>query len=349
MGSTLVHTAPVAPIFVVGAPRSGTTMLRYMLCAHPRIYIPPESNFIPRFFGRRPTTPLDRRRAVDIVREIERYRVFFKDWHGPLPDPAELVDELPQPTPAGIIDALYRRYASEFGAVRWGDKSPIYTRYVDLLSTIFPAARFVHIVRDGRDVATSMLHAYSTRRFFYYDIYYAARTWRHDVGAARESGSRLGAARYREVRYEDLVASPVDHLEAICAFLGERYESAMAHPEDVARRSYHSRGIHAATRQPVTTERAGTWRTGLSRDDVAVFDTVAGRLLSELCYEPRGGCAMTPRARVNFVRLRCKYTGVSAGRAALRGVGLFHPTELLARHLRLRPYTRPRACSGAAG
>ena len=126
--------------------------------------------------------------AIDVVREIERYKVFFKDWHGALPDPAEIVDELRPPTPAGIIDALYSRYAAQFGADRWGDKSPIYTRSVDTIAAIYPAAQFVHIVRDGRDVATSMLHAYATKRFFYYDIYYAARTWRQDVGAARVRG-----------------------------------------------------------------------------------------------------------------------------------------------------------------
>jgi hypothetical protein len=318
-------------------------MLRYMLCAHSRIYIPPESNFIPRCFGRHPTASLDRQAALEAVRTIEQYRVFFKDWQGDLPEPGAVVDDSARTTPAALIDTLYQRYAAQHGAVRWGDKSPIYTGCVDMLATMFPTAQFVHIVRDGRDVTTSMLRAYTTKRFFYFDVYYAARTWRQDVHAARASGARLGAARYKELHYEDLVADPVAHLQELCSFLRERYEPPMAHPEDVARRSYHSKGIHAATRRPVTTERAGMWRTLMSRADLGIVQSAAGDLLAELGYETEGSGTMRARTALRYGGLRLKYTTVSAGRATLRAGGLFHPTALLARRRR-----SPARCGTAA-
>ncbi len=195
------------PIFVVGAQRSGTTMLRYMLCGHPRIYIPPESTFIHRFFPGRSRVPMQRHEAIDTLNAILSYRDFFMDWQANRPDPATFVDSLPDLLPATFLDSLYCQYARQFGAERWGDKTPIYTDYIDLIAEIFPTAQFIHIIRDGRDAALSMMKAYQTAtRFFYIDIYYAVRIWKRRIRKARTSGARLGADRYYEVRYEQLIA-----------------------------------------------------------------------------------------------------------------------------------------------
>jgi hypothetical protein len=328
------------PIFVVGAPRSGTTMLRYMLCGHSRIYIPPESNFIPRFFARRPDERLDRRKAVEVIRAIEGYRVFFKDWRGALPDPAVLADEIPTLTPAGILHEIYGRYASQHGAVRWGDKSPMYACHIDTLAEIFPGAQFVHIIRDGRDVAQSMLRAYTTRRFMYVDICYATRTWTRSVRTARASGERLGPARYTEVRYEQLVRDPRATLVEICAFLGEEFEPAMAHPDEIARSSYHSKGIHAATREPVSAARVGGWRTTMAARDIVLFHAAAGDLVAELGYDVPDAGPMRWPDRARYARLRTKHALMRAASGTLRATGMFHPTDLLSRHLKLRPYSK---------
>jgi hypothetical protein len=317
------------PIFVVGAMRSGTTLLRYMLCSHPRIYIPPESTFIPRFFQGRSRAPMKRQQAIDTLNAILSYRPFFKDWQGKRPDPATFVDGLPDLTPATFLDALYRQYACQFGAERWGDKTPIYTSYMDLIAEIFPTAQFIHIIRDGRDVALSMMKAYQTARFFYMDIYYAARIWKQHIRKARASAARLGADRYYELRYEQLAANPEALLREICDFLGEAYVPAMVEPHREAREHYHSQGIHAATQQPVTTKSSGRWRREMSKADQQLFQAGAGDLLDELGYGMVGLGKISLTEKARYAGLRTKYTVVETSRRALQAAGVSHPTSLL--------------------
>lgn len=325
------------PIFVVGAARSGTTLLRYMLCSHPRIYIPPESNFIPGLFRHHPRTPMQREQAIHTLNVIYQHRVFFRDWQGEYPDPVAFVDSLPDRTPATLLDALYRQYAQQFGAERWGDKTPIYTSHIDLLAEMFPSAQFLHIIRDGRDVALSMMKAYRKARFFYMDIYFAAQTWKRRVRKARASAARLGADRYFEVRYEQLTENPERVLREICDFLGEMYVPAMTEPHKVARQHHHSKGIHAATRLPPTTTSVGRWQREMSESDQRLFQAVAGDLLDELGYNTVNLGMMPLSDRARYVRLRAKHRLLDVSRRTLEAAGVFHPTRLLSWRVKAYP------------
>ena len=325
------------PIFVVGAPRSGTTLLRYMLCSHPRIYLPPESNFIPRFFRHSPTSALSREQTLRIVEQIGEYRPFWRDWRGEPLDPGALADELPQLTPASLIDAIYSRYARQYGAVRWGDKSPIYASYVDFLANMFPTSQIIHIIRDARDVTASSLDAYRGRRFFYMDPYYAARTWRERVRRGIAAGRSLPPGRYHQIRYEDLVADPERLLREVCEFLGERYHPEMATPQTEARRHHHSEGIHRRVRGRVTTASSGRWRRDLSTENQRLVQRVAGDLLPELGYQVEDQGRRSVAEVLRVAGLVVKYEVLTAGRWLLRATGLFHPTRLLETRRRGRP------------
>jgi len=332
---------PERPIFVVGAPRSGTTMLRYMLSSHPRIYIPPESNFIPRFFRRTPRKPMPREQAIQTLRSLLGYRMFFRDWRGPRPDPETFVTGLENLMPATFLGSLYSQYARQFGASRWGDKSPIYTAYVDLLATIFPTAQFLHIIRDGRDVALSMRKAYPGIRFFYMDVYYSADSWKERIRKAMAAGAHLGPDRYLEVRYEQLTEHPEAHLQRICDFLGEAYVPSMAEPQRTAREHHHSKGIHAATRLAPSTMSSGHWRKDMSPPDVRLFQTVAGDLLDELGYNTVDLGKMPLRESARYAALQSKYALIQTGRRVVRAAGVFNPAGLLSGAR--RAYRRARA------
>ena len=332
---------PERPIFVVGAPRSGTTLLRYMLCSHPRIYIPPESNFIPRFFPRSPTQPMQREQAIQTLRSLFSYRTFFRDWHGTFPDPHGFVDALKDLTPATFLDALYAEYARQFAASRWGDKSPLYTSYLDLIAGIFPTAQFIHLIRDGRDVALSMVKAYPRIPFFYMDMYYAARSWRRRVRQAMAAGAHLGPDRYLEVRYEQLTENPEAHLQRICDFLGEAYVPSMAEPQRTAREHHHSKGIHAATRLAPSTMSSGHWRKDMSPADVRLFQTAAGDLLLALGYATVDLGKMSVAEKVRYAALQSKYALIQTGRRVVQAAGVFNPAGLLSRAR--RAYRRARA------
>ncbi len=312
------------PIFIVGAARSGTTLLRFMLCGHPRIYIPPQSDFIPRLFHSRPRDPMTRRQAIRAVSVIFSSRPFIKDWRAERPDAAAFVDSLPDLRPGTLLDTLYGQYARRHEAERWGDKTPTYTGYMDLIAEIFPTAQFIHIIRDGRDVALSTIQAYR-KDIFYVDMYFAARSWKERVQKALASATRLGPDRYYELRYEQLTANPEARLREICEFLGETFVPAMTEPQKLARERLSAKNVHAAVRHPPTTSSVGRFRREMSEADQRLVQAVAGDLLDELGYGTVHFNKMPLGERGRYVGLQTKYTILESGRRVLQTVGLVSP------------------------
>ena len=286
------------PIFVIGCARSGTTMLRAMLDAHPILAVPPESHFIApmwkarRRYGRNGTVDA-RRMTADIVRGHR-----FREWRIDPDAVGRRVAALERPTFTAVIDAVFMAYAAEHGKLRWGDKTPNYALDVATLAEIFPRSRFVHLVRDGRDVALSLLQM----PWWPNTLSEAAQVWSHWTRAARRDGRALGPGRYVEVRYEDLVEEPERELRKICELAGLAYEPAMlSYPKratDGAVPSYH-RNAQAA---PVKGLR--DWSRDMRRDDVALFEAIAGEQMRAMGYElaferpPRAARVRAGTARV---------------------------------------------------
>jgi len=318
-----MSVATARPIFIVGVHRSGTTLLRYMLNSSPRIYIPPESDFFPRFFGRDPTGRLSEKRIAYLLDVIFRRYRLVKEWQGDPPRLEEFLRAMPDRTPAAFLDTLYRLYAQQYGAVRWGDKTPIYTSYMDLLDRLFPQAQFIHVIRDGRDVALSMLEKWGNE--VHIDIYFTARNWVRRIRRAQASAARLGPERYYELRYENLVADPEGVLRPLCDFLGEPFVPEMAEPHRLGRRRIRPDNFHAPIRQPPNTAHVGRWRREMSPADLRLFQRVAGDLLAELGYRPEDAGPMPPAEQARYAALAVKYAALQAGRRVLQALGLFPP------------------------
>jgi hypothetical protein len=313
------------PFFIVGVHRSGTTLLRYMLSSHSRLYVPPESDFIPYFFLRHPEAELSDRRIGEILDTVfTKYR-FVKEWQGERPDTADFVQAMPSRTPAALLDTLYTAYAGQNGAQRWGDKTPIYASYLDLIHHIFPTAQFIHIVRDGRDAALSMLAKYQEDEF-HVDVFFAARNWVRRIRKAQTSGARLGPDLYYELRYEDLVMDPEKELQGVCDFLGEPFERFMLrHHRLASSRIPADSHFFDTVRNPTTDARIGRWRSGLSPADQRLVQLVQARLLEALDYplEDLGPMPISEQARL--AALAAKYLTLQAGRRVLQEAGLFPP------------------------
>lgn len=299
-------------------------MLRFMLNSHHRLYATPESDFIPRFYGRYPHGPLPRKQAVDSVRIIfDSYR-FVDEWLDERPDPEVFVDSLPQLTSAALLQALYSSYASQHGAVRWGDKTPIYTTYVELLTELFPGAQFIHLIRDGRDVALSMLDKWEQDEF-HIDIFFSARNWVRRIREARASGIALGPELFYELSYESLTENPEVELQAICEFLGESYVPEMTQQHILARQYIVPNSFSEPVRHPPSTDRVGRWRQEMSEADQRLFQRIAGDMLSQLGYEVVDLGRMSLREQVRFAAFGTKYWILQAGRRVLQALGVFHP------------------------
>jgi hypothetical protein len=281
-------------------------MLRLMLDRHPDVAIPPESHFIPELYRRRRRYGRGGRvsRIDPFVRDLQAHHR-FREWELPLDAVRQELGRSGEDLPLGrAFEAVFRAYAAALGKPRWGDKTPDYVDDLPLLARLFPTARFVHLIRDGRDVALSVLDL----RHLHRHAASVAFFWGRQIRAARAAAAAL-PGRYLEVRYERLVADPEGELRALCAFLDLPFEQAMLRgdPRDRERIPAGRRRLHSAA---VTKPREGVrdWRRDMSRAEVEEFEAVAARDLSATGYEPstRPGLRARLRARARlggFARL----------------------------------------------
>ena len=252
------------PIFVGGEGRSGTTLLRVMLDAHPAIACGPESHFL-------------------VDPEFEKFHRHFRgtwwkraEGYGyAAPD----VDDLFRDFARNWFETYMRRQ----GKRRWADKTPQTIRILPYLWELFPTAKFVHMIRDGRDVCASIV----PQRWGPGNVKDAARRWVECIGnGVRHRGD---AARYLEIRYEDLVLHSERELRRLCAWIGEEFDPAML--------AYHEKEHDLAPRtessapqveKPLYTSAIGRWKRDLSPSDVRKFEKIAGETLVFLGYELSG-------------------------------------------------------------
>jgi hypothetical protein len=304
-GAMEAGAAPAVFPFVVGCVRSGTTMLRAMLDSHSELAVPPESYFVPiavALADRYETAGgVDREKLLAAIAADPS----FGEWRIPLDDVRTRWRESPPVDVADALTGIYALYAAARGKPRYGDKTPANVIYVELLAGALPQARFLHIVRDGRDVVPSL-----TEMHFGPDRFGAAALfWRDRVTRGRAGGRRIGPDRYREIRYEDLVASPEAVLTDVCDFFALEFEPGMLEYHERAdevldglRYTHHVQGI----RRPPT--RLGRdWRTNLGDHEVQLFEALAGDLLDDLGYE-RSGMDASGRVRVEATAWRAGTT-----------------------------------------
>jgi len=270
-------------LFIVGCPRSGTTLLRRLVDTHPLVAVIDEVRWIASFFERREgltpeglVTPelVDRLLAYDRFANLE----ISPEQLGRLIDTG---DPVPYPN---FVTGIFDLYGQSQGKSLVGDKTPRYARRIGTLHALWPDARFVHIVRDGRDVCLSILTWKKAERalgrFSTWgedQVMTAALWWEWHVRLCREDGQSLAPKLYHEVRYEELVSRPAKECETLCEFLGIPYDEAML--------KFH--GARERGPQPRREERVvapHSWTAEMERTD-------ARRGPRAL----RGGCRRPPR------------------------------------------------------
>lgn len=271
-----------APIFVLGCGRSGTTLLRLMLNSHSRISIPGETWYFPEFHAERA--------AIDAWPEAEwrerlTQRIVASSVFPQLGVSREaLRSQLASLTRAdwpSVIACANVAFARDERKPRWGDKTPGYVRCLPVIKELFPDATILHVIRDGRDVVLSFLQQW----FGPNGILEGADYWRADVERGRRDGPRVFRESYHEIRYEELVADPERVLREVCNVIGETYEPTMLDYHDTAHRYViDEQRWHDRTKSAPTRERTERWRQEMNRNDEALFELAAGKLLRELGY-----------------------------------------------------------------
>lgn len=289
---------PVNPMpIIVGAPRSGTTLLRFMLDAHPEMAIPPETGFLalaPEFTAYGDAL---RREFFHAVTNYPPEARSWPDFEIPEDHYWMRLSEVSPFTPAEGYRAFYRLYAARFGKARWGDKTPLYCLRLPIIRSLLPEARFIHLIRDGRDVARSL------RRLWFSpgeSIEARATYWRDCVLAARQAGA--DHTDYLEIHYEALVLNPEATLRQVCSFIELDFERIMLdyhHRTPDRLREHKERTLadgtlltqeqrfsqQRRTTKPLDPGRVFAWKSRMSQDERERFGCVAGELLSDLGYE----------------------------------------------------------------
>jgi len=278
---------------VVGANRSGTTLLRMMLDAHPELTIPPETHFVP-----------DVIQACDdggTPEEVVEVMTSHREWGDFGLGSDEVLESIRQVDPltaGGALRAFYGLYAERAGKPRWGEKTPGYATNMIEIQGALPEARFVHLIRDGRDVALSAMD----RAKKPLTAGQVAKRWKRRITKARKQSRKVN--HYIEARYEDLVLDTEPTLHRITDFLElewdpgmlDYHEGAAERLEEMARElpatenrpqleQDHRLKIHALTKEPPNKDRVERWREQMSEDDRLAFEQVAGELLDELGYK----------------------------------------------------------------
>jgi hypothetical protein len=269
-----------------------------MLDSHPELTIPPETGFLtlaPKLGGKG-----DKLRE-EFLRAVTTYPQPMPNW----PDfeisedafRAALTDIVPFTVPEGFR-AFYQLYAARIGKPRWGDKTPLYCLKLDVIRRVLPEARFIHIIRDGRDSALSLRKMHFSPGW---KIETQAAYWSKNILSARKAG--LGRPDYIEVHYEDLILNTRVALERICAFVGLSYEESMLDyytraPERLREHKgrLRSDGTPLLTREQRLSQQRRTteppdpacvfgWKQSMSPEETKTFQRVAGALLKDLGYE----------------------------------------------------------------
>ena len=291
---------PPAP-FVVGVGRSGTTLLRLMLDAHPEMAIPPETHFFESLLDASGRIRFGPKQALHAIKEDPRRR--WNDFGLAEEELLARLEAIPRFNVSDAFRAFYELYAEKQGKPRWGDKTPTYIKHMRRIKRILPEARFIHVIRDGRDVTLSNNKRVIERG--HRDPVPAARSarrWQRQIEKARSDGPYIGE--YLEIRYEDLVTDTEPALRTVCEFVELDFDPVMLrYHERAADRLAEMAGAmpardgrperdagerlkaHALATKPPTQERIEVWRDDMDLDDQADFERVAGELLEDLGYQ----------------------------------------------------------------
>ncbi len=284
------------PVFIYGCARSGTSLLSRILNSHPRIAVPYESHLYNTFM---PWLKHYGDLSVDLNRKNLAYDIaeILHDWQ-PRLDPEAAFYFTKGHDFHSMVDGVMYSWAMAQGKERWGEKSPWHVLYWKEILEGFPRAKFLHIVRDGRDSSASWKQA----RFGPKHYYLLAERWKQYLETVAELKAEVGQDNVFEFRYEDLLANPELVMHQICDFIEEEYSPDMlAFHEDKTPYPTDVRNLENLTK-PLMQGNTQKWKTNLSDHEVLMFEAVASEKLAEYGYEVANDNPSISSLSVLFIR-----------------------------------------------
>ncbi|WP_456405459.1 sulfotransferase family protein [Caldithrix abyssi] len=261
------------PVFVIGHGRSGTSILIKLIRKYLKINFGTESQFILRYYDAlEQYGDLNRREnLINLLEDIvqERYFKRIKKRFNFDLDKEKVLSSLKFPSYSGLLQAIFLQFAQYHGMERWGDKTPEYIFGLDKILRLFPDAQFIHIVRDGRDVALSEFKTHFGPK----NVHCAAEEWKKRINLAQNFFATLKDDQKFELRYEDLLQNPVLIFQQLIDFLG-------IDDQDKSLIRFIAKNIVCDLKRG----NFNKWHTALSKSQIYRFERVAHRELTAYHY-----------------------------------------------------------------
>lgn len=280
MSASLSDFARQQPFFIVGCPRSGTTLLQTILDSHPDVAVPPESHFFRHYRGAVEAetpeiSPWEDPHLIDDL--LENFRI--KSWNIELNRRDLLTNNK---NTASVFENIFCQYARSHKKSVWGDKTPQHAFDLDIILSVFPKARIIYMVRDGRDVAESYLRAFIGPAH----IATCAERWKAYVDTVQKIRTRIGSEQFLRIRYEDLVLEPEATQRKLWHFLGLSDPGAIEPEKSTAAEIYLRLSyLHKTSQESLSANRIGRFKEHLSRTQIRQFEQIAGVQLIQESYQ----------------------------------------------------------------
>lgn len=293
----------MVPVFIGGCDRSGTTLLGALLGSHSECLCVPESQFKIEMLRYTDWHKGD----VDIVNVLKLTRNLFrfKLWGIDIELDSVPLKQIGSSYPE-LINWIVKKYGEKHGKPNpsiWVDHTPSNTRYASTLFGLFPEARMIHIVRDGRAVASSIMPL----EWGPNTINNAARYWVEKVAYGLAAELFWGEKRVQRIMYEELVQSPETTLKEMCCWLNIDYQNNVIKACEFIVPRY-TRSQHALVGKKPNAERASAWEKELTHRQIEVFENLTGDFLNHLRYRPSYGAKARPMTKLERRILRIKET-----------------------------------------
>ncbi len=272
------------PIFIIGTERSGTNLLRLILNSHPSIAIPHPPHILKNFsrleplYGDLSRDIYFKRLIRDVVISVELHPYPWKITI----DQDRIFQQAKARNLICIFFCIYDQYLKSAHKNRWGCKSTFMIYHVDLIRKYYCHAKFLYMVRDGRDVAASAKKTI----FNHYSAYYTARLWKKEQQIGIAWMNKLSKEDILPVKYEDLLGNPQAMVKSVCSFLHEPYQESMLEYFNTAeaRTSGNLSAAWKNTAQPIIRDNFQKYKVELRKKEIDLFEAIAGEELAHFAY-----------------------------------------------------------------
>jgi len=281
----------VPMFFIIGRPRSGTTMLRLLFEAHPHVTIPPESPFILGLFKKYGKVTLwDKVVIKEYIDDVFQQRYFDK-W---LVEKEDLLNHLMEAAGENTYENIVKKTCLAYNSVYdkqeirlIGDKNPGYSLYISRIHKIFPEAKIIHITRDYRDNYLSLINV----NFEVPIVPLVVYRWKFALWQAWKVKKQNPGMVY-SIRYEDLASDPETHFRELCKFVNIDYDPSVMlfhEKKEAVEKAYTGSNeigvIHQSLMNPISTDRMNLWKTKMNPSEIRMADLVAGKTAEKAGYQ----------------------------------------------------------------